>query len=227
MQHLIDPKSINLANLPAVPLCDRKKLPAIPGIYFAIDSLGNIQYIGRSQDINQRWRNHHREKTLEEIGKIKIAYLKISDVDLLPAIEDALIVWFNPLLNNVRLPSIKPQKEPIERVIEMPVTTIRWKLNEVMAHHRVKGSDLAGLLQLSDNAVSNLRNAETMPRIDGKRLGELLNGLNDLAQNLEDGQIINERDLIEYVPPKKKTDPTPTPPLNKTITPRTAMSRGV
>lgn len=80
----------------------------------------------------------------------------------------------------------------------MVQTLIRWRLNEVMARYRIKGSDLAGLLQLSDNAISNLRNAETMPRIDGKRLNDLLDGLNHLAQNIEQGRILYPQDLIEY-----------------------------
>ena len=81
---------------------------------------------------------------------------------------------------------------------------IKWKLNEVMARHRIQGSDLAKYLNAVPNTVTNLKNAETMPRIDGKRLDELLNGLNDLAQNLDEDQIITDRDLIEYVRTKPK-----------------------
>lgn len=77
----------------------------------------------------------------------------------------------------------------------MAQTVIRWRLNEIMARHRIKGSDLAEELQISNNAVSKLKNAQTMPRIDGERLNALCNALNNLAGNAE----ITPAMLIEYV----------------------------
>jgi DNA-binding Xre family transcriptional regulator len=65
-----------------------------------------------------------------------------------------------------------------------------------MARHRIKGSDLAKELQISNNAVSKLKNAQTMPRIDGERLNTLCNALNNLAENAEE---ITPAMLIEYV----------------------------
>jgi len=71
-------------------------LPTIPGIYFAIDSQGVVQYIGRSNNIRQRWSQHHRNRQLKQIGGVKIAWIEVSDETLLPAIEEALIDWFDP-----------------------------------------------------------------------------------------------------------------------------------
>lgn len=60
---MINPKSIDLAALPSVALCDcpkgtakgnRTTLPPVPAIYFALDSLGNMQYVGRSVNLQQR-----------------------------------------------------------------------------------------------------------------------------------------------------------------------------
>jgi DNA-binding Xre family transcriptional regulator len=76
-------------------------------------------------------------------------------------------------------------------------TLIRWRLNEIMARHRIKGSDLANRLQISNNAVSKLKNAQTMPRIDGDRLNTLCNALNNLAENVD--VEITPAALIEYV----------------------------
>ena len=96
---MINPKTINLNQLPSIPLEARKKLPEISGIYFAIDSQGFIQYIGRSVNIQRRWLNHHRQPNLEQQQGIKIAWLEISDHSLLPEIEKALIEYFKPPLN--------------------------------------------------------------------------------------------------------------------------------
>jgi putative transcriptional regulator len=67
-----------------------------------------------------------------------------------------------------------------------------WILNELMARYRVKGKDLAEALDISTNAVSSLRNAETMPRIDGTRLDEIAEALSRLS-----GHHIRGIDLLE------------------------------
>lgn len=43
-------EALDLSSLPSVPLSDRRNIPSIPGIYFAIDSLGVVQYIGRAKN---------------------------------------------------------------------------------------------------------------------------------------------------------------------------------
>ncbi|WP_341532114.1 helix-turn-helix transcriptional regulator (plasmid) [Nostoc sp. UHCC 0302] len=74
---------------------------------------------------------------------------------------------------------------------------IKWRLKEVMARHNVKARDLAAEMGVSANSVSNLRNARTMPRLDGEILNNLCESLNRLAQDLE-GEI-TPSDLIGYV----------------------------
>ncbi len=81
----------------------------------------------------------------------------------------------------------------------MAATLIRWRLNEVMARHRVLAKDLAEYLKISPTAVSGLRKAEVMPRIDGYRLEGLTRGINDLS-TLEEQ--ITPYDLIEWIPDK-------------------------
>lgn len=199
---MLTPESLNLSALPSVPLSNRKQLPSILGIYFAIDSLGVVQYIGQSINIRNRWLNHHRQSELNVVGNVSIAYLEVSEPSLLSEIEWALIEYFNPPLNRLkRQPSgVKPKAELVEpsqaRVKDFnQKTLIRWRLNEIMARHRIKGSDLAEKLQISNNAVSKLKNAQTMPRIDGERLNALCNALNNLAGDAE----ITPAMLIEYV----------------------------
>lgn len=94
---MINPETLDLSTLPSLPLSDRKQLPAIPCIYFAISS-GTVQYIGMSKNLRNRWVNHHRLSRLSLNSNI--AWLKVSDISLMPEIENALIHWFKPPLNN-------------------------------------------------------------------------------------------------------------------------------
>jgi len=103
---MINPAEINFSALPWVPLDATAGFPSQPGIYFAIDSTGTIQYIGRSGDVRGRWKRHHRYEDLAAIGGVKIAYLFVDTPELLPAIEEALIAWFRPLLNVVKSESL-------------------------------------------------------------------------------------------------------------------------
>lgn len=97
---MLNPSDINLSTLPRVPLTDRRNLPTTSGIYFAIAN-GEVQYIGRSVNIRQRWADHHRAGQLR--ADTHIVYLEVSDLSLLPEIETALIEWFDPKLNGTRL----------------------------------------------------------------------------------------------------------------------------
>jgi excinuclease UvrABC nuclease subunit len=103
---IIDPNSIDLATLPSLCLSRRSELPEAPAIYFAIDSLDQIQYIGRSQNLRQRWASHHRHFQLQAIDSVRIAWLRCDDVSLLAEIETALIEWFEPPLTGL---TMKPE----------------------------------------------------------------------------------------------------------------------
>jgi hypothetical protein len=95
---MIDPESLDLKLLPWLPLDAKSDFPTQSAIYFAIDSQGIIQYIGRAENPRQRWKNHHKIKKLIKIGSIRMSYLFL-DADLLPEVEKALIAWFKPRLN--------------------------------------------------------------------------------------------------------------------------------
>ncbi len=107
---MLNPKDINPFSLPNIPLIDRKQLPSIAGIYFAIAN-GKVQYIGMSANLNQRWNSHHRYREISEMSDPHIAYLDVSSInnDLIGEIEEALIFWFNPPLNNSPMPSKLPR----------------------------------------------------------------------------------------------------------------------
>lgn len=69
-----------------------------------------------------------------------------------------------------------------------------WRLNELMARHRVSGKALADELGISTNAVSALRTAETMPKINGDRLDQIAAALTKLS---ELGETVRGVDLLE------------------------------
>lgn len=117
---MINPSEIDLLALPSLHLDDKKHLPQCPGVYFAIDSNDKVQYIGISQDIKARWSQHHRENQLNGIGQIKIAYLEISELDMLRDVETALINWFTPPLNNSRVHRIKELQYSAASIDAMP-----------------------------------------------------------------------------------------------------------
>jgi hypothetical protein len=84
---------VNIDDLPSLPLEERSQLPPVPAIYFAIDSLGQVQYIGRSINLQQRWISHHQTRHLDGA---RIAWMLVDSIELLPEIEKALVQWFNP-----------------------------------------------------------------------------------------------------------------------------------
>jgi len=65
-----------------------------------------------------------------------------------------------------------------------------------MARYNIRGVHLAQKLDISANAMSALKNAKTMPRIDGMALNLLCNALNELAEDLD--KLIAPADLLDY-----------------------------
>lgn len=96
---MINPSELKLDTLPWLPLEEKTAFPKRSAIYFAIDSLGTVQYIGRAVNVRNRWGNHHRYNELNAIGNIKIACLFVDLPELLPEIETGLIKYFEPVLN--------------------------------------------------------------------------------------------------------------------------------
>ena len=58
---MIKPDALNLSILPSLPIEQRKALPEISGIYFAIDSLG----------LNAESNDENNQTTLEQINQVQ------------------------------------------------------------------------------------------------------------------------------------------------------------
>jgi putative transcriptional regulator len=81
--------------------------------------------------------------------------------------------------------------------------SIRWKMSEVMARHRVKGKELSDYLGISANSISALKNALIMPEIGGDRWEQITQAINNLSKIEES---ITPLDLIEYIPENRTTE---------------------
>lgn len=101
-------ENLELLFLPSMALEEKARFPKIRCIYFALDMNSKVQYIGKSINLHQRWLNHHRYSALQRVGQVRIAWLNVSDTSLLNEIELALIDWFDPPLNKIRVKILRP-----------------------------------------------------------------------------------------------------------------------
>lgn len=89
--------------LPSTTVEERGRLPKESGIYFVLNATGVVQYIGRTTNLYLRWIGHHRLDQYNAMTGARIAWLTMSNPDLLPAIEQACIEYFQPQDNGRRL----------------------------------------------------------------------------------------------------------------------------
>ncbi|MCC5638585.1 GIY-YIG nuclease family protein [Nostoc sp. CHAB 5844] len=89
--------------MPSLPLASRKNLPGCPAIYFVLDG-DRILYVGKTNNLWQRWITHHRFLQLSSMGDlISIAWLECEDISRLDALEKQLITALQPELNSKNL----------------------------------------------------------------------------------------------------------------------------
>ncbi len=95
---MIDPSAIDLASLPSLPLSDRRSFPKESCIYFVRDFLGQVHYVGGTQNLKVRFYSHHRQSKFDEIGEMVVSYMPtpIKDLD---AYERMFLRMFLPPLN--------------------------------------------------------------------------------------------------------------------------------
>lgn len=99
----INPQTIDLMNLPSVPLEMKFQLPQTAGIYFAIDSSNKVQYIGKAKNLRKRWTNHNKFWEIKILNGVRLAWLEISEESQLSLSEKELIKYFNPPLNRIKI----------------------------------------------------------------------------------------------------------------------------
>lgn len=96
-------ENIKLSELPSIHLLDKDKLPNCACIYFISDSKGQIIYIGRTLNLVERWKDHHRFNQLKRFNRkdrVTISWMTCSnDVNTLSNVENELIKLYKPPLN--------------------------------------------------------------------------------------------------------------------------------
>ena len=164
---MIDPDSINLSLLPSIPLARRKELPELPPIYFVMDSQGEICYIGQTKNLYKRLIRHHHLPSFKNLPNAKVAYLKISDINLLTKIEKVLIDYFRPSLNWVQAKSRRRQTKSItmdtiiwdavkKHAARQGISISRWSENLLFDGLQNMGLIDKNLSKLGDTGSYNL-----------------------------------------------------------------------
>ena len=99
----INIEQIDPFSLPSVELGQRDRLPRISAIYFTILN-AEILYIGKSGNLHQRWKTHHRINLLQTYGEVIIAWLALSEEEesSIDDLEMACIEHFNPVINGIK-----------------------------------------------------------------------------------------------------------------------------
>ncbi|NJN13465.1 MAG: GIY-YIG nuclease family protein, partial [Richelia sp. RM1_1_1] len=95
--------NIKISGLPSVYLLEKDKLPSCAAIYFVSDSNGQIIYIGRTVNLVERWREHHRFNQLKRFNRktrVTISWISCSnDIKILSQLENEFINLYKPPLN--------------------------------------------------------------------------------------------------------------------------------
>ena len=96
-------ETINIFELPSLSLVDKDRLPNCAAIYFVSDSKNQIIYIGRTVNLVERWKAHHRFNQLKRFNRknpINISWLTCSsDIENLSNLENEFIKLYKPPLN--------------------------------------------------------------------------------------------------------------------------------
>ncbi len=90
-----------------LPLTQRDQLPNLPGIYVITDLVEQVWYVGKSANLNNRWRGkgHHRYSQLSRANKKNSfqIYWKPFPIEQLNEKEQHYISLFNPHLNGTKV----------------------------------------------------------------------------------------------------------------------------
>jgi len=84
----------------------RDKLPCAPAIYFVVSSRTGLLYIGKADNLRNRWRSHHRLEQFEAYRDARICWIvfpNISSANLVD-LEREYIDYFKPGLNYSPVP---------------------------------------------------------------------------------------------------------------------------
>jgi hypothetical protein len=86
-----------IERLPWLAFRHRRYLPAIPAIYFVLDDVPELLYVGQATNLHDRWRAHHRASQMQEL--YRICWYEVRDARDRDRIEGLFIYRMFPLWN--------------------------------------------------------------------------------------------------------------------------------
>lgn len=215
-------KSLDVSTLPSLSLSQKRELPEVPAIYFCISETEEILYIGRTKNLSNRWIAHHRYSELKGIKKVKLAWLEVSDLALLPQIESALIEYFKPPFNGLKVPdlvteNIKKEKSiRIQRQIslesEAQIEALERLSKELGFKFGVK-PNISGLIQVI--ADGNLLLVPSVPSKSLLPLALLKAQIAKLSELANLSNKANETELLEAIANEELTIIPRTEPMTQ------------
>lgn len=115
-------EDVKLSELPSVYLLDKDNLPNCAAIYFVSDSKGQVLYIGRTVNLVDRWRGHHRFNQLKRFNRkdrVIISWMTCSnDINTLSNLENSLIELYKPPLNWSKVVAPIRRITPVETALQ-------------------------------------------------------------------------------------------------------------
>ena len=91
-----------------------RDLPSCPAIYFCCESMAlepfELWYVGKTQNLNARWKNHHKFNPLKAVGVDEIRYQDLtglSDTDI-NTLERLYITMYFPRFNDRQVIGFSP-----------------------------------------------------------------------------------------------------------------------
>lgn len=93
-------------SVPSLPIMERAKLPPVSAIYFVTTPYNKLLYIGQTNNLFNRWLQHHRyQQFIEASPDTRVAWFEFdeSDRNSMPVVEDELITLLNSEYNGTRI----------------------------------------------------------------------------------------------------------------------------
>lgn len=168
MMNVLTLESIKLSELTSVSLEGRRGLPECAGVYIVFDADSVVLYVGRSVNIRARWTSHHRRKDLQAIDGIRIAWIEVTDVLLLPTFEAGLIARFNPKLNF-----------SIRSLSEESLSQLRIKAG-------LRSVNVAYHLGVADSSIRNWESGRNVPTLTFAQIRQLMELYDCTFEKLEE-----------------------------------------
>ncbi|TVP62250.1 MAG: GIY-YIG nuclease family protein [Nodularia sp. (in: Bacteria)] len=128
-------ENIKVSELPSVYLLDKNLLPHCAAIYFVSDSKNQIIYIGRTVNLVQRWKDHHRFNQLKRFNrknKLHISWFTCSpDKEIISNLENEFIQLYKPPLNWSKVVAPVIKITPAETALQQSLKQLA-KLNTMI-----------------------------------------------------------------------------------------------